>query len=334
MRSLVRYAYGNARMRAFVSRLLDERTYERLLSAKDAPSFLEALRGTACEGMPLESFSRECLRQAEEWLRQREHEEIENVVAGYPAGRERDVLQYVVEEENLGELKTALRVWRETRETGRAPALSAPERFQGLAQCADRECLLRSSALKEYFTEEEDAAHLPWFVIEARLDREFLGAMMRRVARLAPSDRTAAGKILGIEIDRRNLRLIGRALRFYPDRRQELFGFLCSGGLVLTDEVIGQLRASASPEEVLARVNRPYGNLAQIVRLPSEEMERAVDVFLLAQVRRALAGYPFSIGGPLGFVILRRRQTARLGRILAEKVGQAEGERARSGAAC
>jgi len=334
MLSLVKYAYGNARMRAFASHLLDDRVFERLAVVRDPAGFGDALRGTRYEGMPLPSFSRKDVERAEEWMRAKEEEEIDAVIAGYPTAREREVLGYVRQAASVEALKAAVRVWRERQELGRPPALPLQGEFADVYGASDREHLLGLLAQRGFnVAGGENEGPVPWFVVEARLDFEFLRRWRERVERLSPSDRKAVLRIAGIEIDRMNMRVMSRAMRYYSGEKV-LLSLILPFGCVFTEDLVVRLRESDAPVEVLSRVTGPYGNLADLVRMPAEEMERVFDAALVKEVRRALAGNPFSLGGAVGFVILRRRETGRLGMLLREKMLAAEAVSAGSEQVC
>ena len=319
---LRRYAVANARVRALLSTLLGRGGLESLCSYPTADAALEAMAhtpyGSAVEALAtsdqgflnrlgevgrtvvnvLHDPERAFVRQ---YLLHHEVRSLKNIIRGVARGLPRqDLLAYLV-------------VW---------PGVTtvAPDELTGVGDLRE---LVERLGGTPYGTAMHAALHrvdtAGPFALEVALEIDYYERLWASAATLRPTDRRRAQHLLGILFDILNLAWISRyhALQLSPE---EILNYTLRQGRWITPDVRRLLVEDHGASWPAALTRTPYANLL------SDASARGFDAaavalwrLLAGEIQRMLAGYPFHIGVPLGFLLAQEIEIRDLRILLAAK---------------
>ena len=331
------YAFLNAKLRARIAALLDE---EFLQSIGRTRSFVEAvglLSGTAY-GTAAEVYNRTgdvTLLELE--IRRVEWATLFALRGRVPASIEvfTDALLGQLE---VASLKQALRLWFE-RTVKRQPiddkiayllrdgssdglrleeCVNADSPRDLLAALSDRPY---ASVLSAPLAALSDSGSL--FAVEVAIDRWYYGELIAQANALPRRDRRVTMRLLGLQIDLRNVNWIVR-LKRYPriDQRFVRESVIPDGRLLSPRDLEAAVAAERPVDQLLSLLGPEYGTRLtgsdDAERGPARLalFEETLRSILLHEVHRILGGYPFTIGTMLAYVLLVRNEAQMLVTIL------------------
>ncbi len=149
------------------------------------------------------------------------------------------------------------------------------------------------------------------FPIEVALDLNYWRQIWNDIQKLSGEDRKQALLILGSLLDVNNLMWAIRYRVYYNLSEEEIINYTLPFGYRVQD---ADIRAIASGADIPQVASRIYPNLPDISALlvdPKKglpELEVKLMGYVLEQCRKAFIGYPFHIGTPLAYLILKKME--------------------------
>ena len=333
--SLRKYAYLNARIRARLSRFLTEHEVERLVSAGNLDEAYNVLRETSYKllfakvdsSVPIPEveslvFTNEVYHYLE--LMRDAHGDVKEIV--------RAMLRYY-EIENL---KQVLRVWHNKRQFEKAQFLFrgkiveeipvgkilGAENFEEIILHLDntpyKTALMR---MRELYRQTDNL-----FYIEVALDIQYYLELWDKMARLSGKDRKMAGRLIGIEVDIKNINWVVRFRFYHGLPLGEALKLLIPHGYQIHEEAVRKAYLLENMQGVISNLlTKFYLNIPSLA-LTDEQLnnfqalEAILWQFLFREVTRCLSGYPFTIGIMMAYLTLRRIDTQNIISILNGKM--------------
>ena len=328
MEAVREYGYINAKVRAMRSRFLTESVYRSLASARDAKEVASQLGATRYRDAfnSVDIQSPEAVEQALERVEIGELKAIEK----FSRSDSQKMVRVLLERYDAERLKAVLRLWHtkaKPSESSIAEPSVLPIPFdailsaQQFGQIIDllegtpfQEALIQSSAAYE--------ERKTLFPVELAIDRSLFGRIWKAGMALNHRDRMIVRRLVGIEIDLKNLDWISRFRNYYKLPFIEIRELLLENGSRLTAESLQKMASEGRITDAYTRVTRGTGvptpdSGASTSQL--DVMERFLAHVLLSEAKRAFRGNPLSIGSILGYFYCLRIETRNLKILFAGK---------------
>ncbi len=339
LEAVSKYSFANAKIRTRLSSLLPRETITKLLEARDLAEFHAVLVGTPYEAVFAKPEAAADPKLAERLLVEEEVQWHADIIKALK-NRERSLIATMLERYELENLKVALRI----REGDRAKEDLAYVVRKPLPHNLPLEGIATARTLEDVFPYLVNTPYLAplkkslegcrqkctLFPAEIALELDFYRRIKERIEALSRADRPVARKLIGIEIDLRNIGWLLRLKFYYGVPSGELIDFLIPGGYRLTSY---QLRRAFMPDSVkdvltvlsLIILEREFGLAADLLRNEEEIgklyfIEVILSKYMLIEIRKIFEGYPFTIGTVLGYLIMKRVEIQNLITILNGKV--------------
>lgn len=347
--ALSTYAFVNAKLRARISNLLDEEFFREMARARSFVEAIAMLAGTRYEAAA-DAYNRSGdVKLSELELVKAEWAALGDLERFTPPEIE-PFTRAVLAEFEVASVKHALRLWFERVVRGRTvddkiAYVIREERVHDLPVDA----CINASSPREL---EEALAGRPYlaairdrlravpergslFFVEAALDRWYHAQLLGAARGLDQRDTEIAIRLMGLQIDIRNVNWIVRMKRYYELDEVELAESLLPGGtLIGLDELRSAYRSQRPIEPLTAALGARYSSL--IARDASEGargverlalLEELLRSILFQEIRRTLGGYPFTIGTVLAYFLLTQNEVRLLISVLNAKYYELEPER-------
>ncbi len=341
---LASYGFINAKLRTRLSKILEDPEMTALLRADSAAEVVSLLEPTDYQEAAKTFVDTADIRLTEAAIFEAEvafFTDVVDKISGPPGNFVAALLlRYEVET-----LKRALRIWFEKHVKQRDvtgeidylydgfPRLRVKEIIEAKTLVEVSELLARtpySKALNK--AAQTEISRWGLFSLETDLDRLFFTTLSERMHNLSKTDRKIAGKIIGVEIDLENLERVVRFKDLYGFSHEQLMDYLIpSGALLKKPDMKGE-----SSEIIKSYVTGHYRGLTPLLESLGREkysnlilLEAVLNEVLAVEVKRALLGYPFTIGIILAYLFLKRREARRIVRILNAKAYGIDEERLR-----
>ena len=334
MRQITKYAYANAKIRAMLSRLLDPLSLESLMEAGDLAACVDLLKKTQYSPI-FEKVERgdPDIRLLEDELTAFD-EAVFRKVSGLLHSPEKEFVMLLLERYEIEAVKVALRLWFR-KPQGVDPADFLPSRkilndidYGRIVNGQNIEEVIVLLAETPYFRalargREKFKAKNSLFYLEASLDVDYYERIFAGVSRFSASDERLAKQVLGIEIDIENIGWLVRLRKFYNLGLGDMLDWVIPGGSRINKETVRECYSADGLGKLLESCALgPYSKIKDLTEQNIYFIEGLLYQFLLREVKRALAGFPFSIGTVMGYLILKRRETRNLISILnGKKIG-------------
>jgi len=334
-RPVSKYSLVNAKVRARLSTLLTPAQIDRLAEARDLAEFYAALADSIYRDIfdqPEISFDP---RVGERLLIEREIEWTSELLKDLRSP-EKDLVSHFLEKYEIENLKTALRIREGNRDLGEMKYLvrkrlphSLP--YQAIAESGSLEDALSYlagtpylKAVNEVIDDYREKKTL--FPVEINLEIDYYRRLKGKVEALGKRDREIARKLIGLEIDRTNLAWLVRLKFYYDVPAGDLFEYNIPGGYRMTsDRLRRSFRAETLKEVLNLALESSFKNASEIL-VRGEELSKLYLLeiilwnYLIAEAKRTLGGFPFTIGTILSYLILKRTEVRNLITILNGKV--------------
>jgi V/A-type H+-transporting ATPase subunit C len=175
-------------------------------------------------------------------------------------------------------------------------------------------------ALTRVASEFQDTRTL--FPLELAVDRCVFNRIWETINQLSKKDRDISRRLLGIEIDLKNIGWIGRLKTYYELSSAEIGRQTLPHGYRITTDDVRRIASEGSVTQAIERI--AAGSQFARMHSPSSEVELKDIEFLLYQLlvmeaRKAFGDFPFSIGSILGYFILLRIETRNVRTVLQAK---------------
>jgi V/A-type H+/Na+-transporting ATPase subunit C len=352
---LKKYAFLNAKLKTRIGKLTPSRTFDALASAKNLPEAIHLLRDTP--------FSHACdvyertgdLKSAELELFGREVD-LYTEVANYAEDEVKSFVLTLAVRFEIDNLKAVLRCWFERivkeRNISRASGYLYRDRIVHAIPVDD---ILNADTWEDLiallsptpYADVLESIHPPpaesgsLFETENALDREFYRMIFGRIEDLSPRDRQAAERLIGVEIDMRNMNRMIRLVAFNGMAPSKALAYAFPGGFALDAATLERaIDTSGSeggstgsgavdrrvPELLSAMIKSGYPEWSSLLEGDHGDtlsryllVERVVGEILNGEVHKALGGYPFSIAVVSAYFILKGNEIAKVITILNAK---------------
>ncbi|MDD5155390.1 MAG: V-type ATPase subunit [Candidatus Omnitrophica bacterium] len=324
MRQLTKYAFANAKIRAMLSYLISPSFFSGLLEAEDIYEIREELKKTAYKEV-MEKVSGETL----------DLNILEKELARYDLGiydriylilntkTEKDFVAILKQRYELEELKVILRIWHKKLNVNPEDYLlgrkvSFDIDFKKIILCQNIEeviLLLEDTPYRKPLlkTREKFKNSALLFYLEVALDIDYYQRLFGCIERFSSVDKNIARKILGIEVDMENISWLIRLRKYYSLGMGEILEWVIPGGEKINKEGLRGMYVSNGLSKVIEGLALgPYLKLKDLADENIYLLENFLYEVLSRQVKKTLAGFPFTIGTVLGYLILKHRETRNL----------------------
>ena len=342
MESQVRkYGFINAKLRARLTKLLDERLIDQIMDAPTLDDALILLRNTPFSDLEQAYKRGGDLKSVELVLFQHEVD-LYRDIQRYLHGEVLDVIRALSLYGEIENVKNALRLFfnhvirgHDIEDASRLLYTNIIEhnidvRLVSHAGNMDEavEFLIKSPygpILDRHrdFIEKEKSL----FQFEMALDRYYYKNLIEKIDMLKGRDKAIAHRVVGIEIDLLNVNWIIRFRNFYKLPRTDVLELTVPHGYTLDQKALMEVYVSENITRILKNiVTKKYPSLAVFLTYEASDayarillIEQVLDQILMLEVRRILSGYPFSIGIVLAYFILKRRDIRKIATALNGK---------------
>lgn len=160
------------------------------------------------------------------------------------------------------------------------------------------------------------------FPLEVALDLAYWRGLWDEIHRLSKADRLQALRTLGSLLDVNNLMWAIRYRVYYRLSEEEVINYTLPFGFRVRDADIRAIAAGADIPQVLGRVYPHLPGIAGLLLEPRTglpELEVQLQRHVMEQCRKAFIGYPFHIGIPLGYLVLKKMEVQVLTVLLEAK---------------
>ncbi len=330
-----KYALVNAKVRARLSALLPPEAIARLAEARDLPEFYSHLGSTIYE----KTLSRPEVsldpRVAEKFLIEQEvqwHTELIKDLRG-PA---LELIELIIEKYEIENLKAALRIREGNRGIEDLKYIIRKELphslpYQSIAEAKTIEDVLAYLIETPYLgpvksvLDDYKQRGTP-FPIEIALEIDFYKRLKERVDALDRTDRRIAQRLIGLEIDLKNIGWLVRLKFYYSVPIGDLIDYIIPGGYRMTSDKLRQALAADSMKDVLSvALEKSFRPIADLMKKEEDLsklylLEIILWSYLVSEAKKTLGGFPFTIGTVLSYLILKRTEIRNLITILNGKL--------------
>ena len=330
-----KYALVNAKVRARLSALLSPETIARLAEARDVPEFYSHLGGTIYEKTLARPEVSIDPRVAEKLLVEQEvqwHTELIKDLRGPSL----QLIELMIEKYEIENLKAALRIREGNRGLEDLKYIirkdlphSLP--YQSIAEAKTIEDVLAYlietpylGPVKSVLDDYKKRGTL--FPIEIALEIDFYKRLKERVDALARADRRIAQRLIGLEIDLKNIGWLVRLKFYYDVPTGDLLDYNITGGYRMTSDKLRLAFAADSVKDVLSvALEKSFKPIADLMKKEEELsklylLEIILWSYVVSEAKRTLGGFPFTIGTILSYLILKRTEIRNLITILNGKL--------------
>lgn len=330
-----RYSLVNAKVRAKLSNLLPDELIGRLAETRDEEGFYSALSGTVYEGV----FSRPEIaidpRIAEKLMLEKEiiwHMELLKDLRG----NAKELVSHFLEKYEIENIKAVLRIRLRAgcddnleyiADTGLPNSIP----YQGLIEAPTMEDALSLLEGTPYITPafaalDDYKERKTLFPIETSMEIDYYKRLKGKVEKLDRRDRQIARRLIGIEIDQKNLNWLMRLKFYYDIPVADLLDYNIPGGSSLDRSKLIKVFQCESIENSLSIALEQFLGKASGFFAGSKQggklyiLEIILWNYLVSEARKTLGGFPFTIGTILAYLILKRAEVRNLITILNGKV--------------
>lgn len=331
MRQLATYAFSNAKVRAMLSYLIDAPSFLRLSESKTVYEVIDILKATHYSDI-FERIKPEELDLAdlEKRLTLKDIDVYKKVHDSLSHKKEKDFIALLMRRFEIDDIKTALRLWY-----GRQSALVEDYILgEKITSEIDYKKIILAQSIEEIIVllhktpyeesiiraREKFKSTKSLFYPEAALDVDYYNELAKCIGSFSPVDRKVAGRILGVEIDSENIQWLIKLRKYYSLGIGELLDWFIPGGSKIDKNTLRNFYTSDGVAKVIEGLALgPYVPIKDMAEESVHLIESFLYEMLFKEVRKALAGFPFTIGIILGYLILKRRETKNIISILYAK---------------
>ncbi len=338
MGSVGSYAFINAKVRAMRSFLLTEAVYRSLLAAKNAQETFTILTQTHYHHL-VDRLGGEDPDTMEAMLLREEVHRLQ-VIKKNSKGAVLETISLFLDRYEVERLKAVLRARKESDDSGHPLFfekiqydinLEAIAKAESMTEVTD---LLGGTPFKRVLDDSvKRAQNEPSeFQVELALDRDLVKRSWEATGGLPARDKTLSRRLLGLEIDLKNIDWINRFIKYYGFSQDKILELLLPYGGRLNRDALRRIASGERFEGLLGdlvkRVGTPSTGTAPAVAETGDGsdgimglavFERFLYRALFEEAKRVYSVYPFSIGVVYGYFYLIRVETKNVRSILQGK---------------
>ena len=321
MKDLAKYSFANAKIRAMLSYLIEQPVFNSLLELKDKYEVFESLKktpyGEVVEKLSAENIKMEALEQ--EFLRN-DLKVYDKIYDALSTKREKDFVALLKQRYELEQLKVFLRIWHKKTLVDLEDYIVEKK----ISYDIDYKKIVAAESIEEIILLLDDTVYKrplmkvkdrykekrSCFYLEAALDVDYYDRLLNCIDKFSPADKKIARKILGVEVDIENINWLIRMRKYYSMGLGDMLDWVLPGGEWINKDTVRKFYSSDGLTKVVDSVAfGPYARLKDLVQENTTELERFLYGFMMREVKKALGGFPFTIGTVLGYLILKRNET-------------------------
>ena len=350
--ALSTYAFINAKLRARLSKMIDDEQFDKLVRARSLSESIQLLGETGLSFAETVFSQTGDLRMVELELFAREVE-LHVEIRKYVSGEVRRFVDALAMRYEVDTLKNSLRLWFDRTMRGRGIEGSIGYLYRGIVHHEiDFDRIINAQGIEDIakalsgtpYAEivranaERVRSGGTLFPVETALDRSYYGQLVEAADRLDRQDAAIARGVIAAQIDLQNINWIVRLKTFYDLPVEEALQNLIPFGRNVDSASVRSVYSGTGVSDLVsAVVEKRYAPLRAV--LSSEAMremsglsliERMLDEIMLVEVGRALSGYPFTVGIILAYFYLKQREIARIVTVLNAKFYNLDEDRVRS----
>lgn len=328
MSSVSAYGLVNAQARAKRSRLLDAEAYKALVAAPDLPETINLLARFKYLTEP-EKIRDLAIESLEKLLIQIEVKHTLTLLES-SRGPARQIMGILLNRIDAENVKTVLRAWHK-REKSTISIIVSP----GLAVLPVA-TMLSAPSLPEFA---RPFSNLPFyqaflkaaagyerqkslFELEVAIDKSLYEAIFKLSGELPQADQQLVRRMVGIEIDLKNLDWVARIRKYYLAQARLTEHSLIPHGYRLPYSTLQKMLATGTLEEGLEKIMPGLTPTAttESDRLTSlERLEQFLNQALFYEANRLFLQYPLSIASTIGYYYLVRIESRNIRTIINAK---------------
>ncbi|MDD4856846.1 MAG: V-type ATPase subunit [Candidatus Krumholzibacteria bacterium] len=330
-----RYSLVNAKIRSRMAAILPPDTIARCVSARDLSEFYATLSGTVYE--PVLSRPEVSLdpRIAERLLIEQEVKWHADLIKDV-RDPEKQLVVALLEKYELENLKAALRIREGDRSSDDLKYLirkNLPHAlpYQSIAEARTLDEVLQYLVATPYLLPirgslDEYKQKGTLFPVEIAVELDYYRRIKAKIDALGRSDKPIARRLIGLQIDIKNIGWLIRLKFYYNIPSGDLIEYNIPGGYRLTSDRMRHAFAADSIKDVLAiALERSFKPAADIARREEELsklylLEIILWDYLVHEAKKTYGGFPFTIGTVLSYLILKRTEIMNLITVLNGKV--------------
>ena len=323
------YGFLNAKVRAMRSFLLSSRIYRSLIEARDLNEMSSILSQTIYQDTLRNSDQKDPIEIEQILL----YEEIVRLkkIEKYSSHYPKQIVRWFLERYDCEKLKILLRLWHrkvqgeteflQLRILYDFPVkeiLSAQNLSDIVLLLIDTPFLKLLAKTVTLYNEKRTL-----FPIELSLDKFMFDSILNVIKTANRGDRHIAKRLLGIEVDLKNLDWLSRYRKYYEIPTADIGQMLLSNGYRLSMDILRKIIASGDYSKAFSRVAKgfevPAGEKGN-ENAALEIMEKILYQILLHEAGKAFAQFPFSIGAIFGYFYLIRIETKNIRTLIHSKI--------------
>ncbi|MCD6116211.1 V-type ATPase subunit [bacterium] len=305
------YANLNAKIRAMKSQLFSRQELEKLSASPDLPAFISFLEKSGYE-FPQKDNSKLHPEDIEKYIIKNRIDRIKSVKRA-SKGEVGKLVSLFLERDDILKLESILRQWNAgitpinpvvpfeiiykfpVNDISKAKTI---EEIAGLIKSTPFANVLMNSV--EDFNKIGNL-----FPVEIALEKDFYYRLFQESSNLSKSDMQIIDKIVGTEVDLKNVLWIKRLKNYYEIPVNQAVNYLLPGGSSLKIEEIRNAFLEGREDEFLSgRRIVPEKTAAKEEQQGIFMLEVALREILIQQAEKAFKQFPFSIGSLAGYIIL------------------------------
>jgi V/A-type H+-transporting ATPase subunit C len=324
MIELAKYSFANAKIRAMLSYLINPAQFNRLLEAKDFYEVLDILKETPYKDL-VEKVDKEKID-----LIPMEREFFRNDLNIYrkvyrilSSKREKDFVFILMQRYEIEELKVILRIWHRKMPVKLEDYILREKIIYDI----DFKKILSSENIEEIILHLDDTTYKTpllkaknkfkernsLFYLEAALDVDYYERLIKATEKFSSLDREIAKRVLGIEIDIENINWLIKLRKYYSLGMAEMLEWFIPGGEKIRKNTVRSFYTTNGLSQVVESVALgPYAKVKDLIEGNVHLIEGFLHEVLLREIKRTLAGFPFTIGTIMGYLILKHKETRNL----------------------
>jgi V/A-type H+-transporting ATPase subunit C len=318
MTSIGTYGFINAKVRAMRSFLLTDAVYRTLAAAEGLQEVFSVLSQTHLRNVVEHATAQEPEKIEQALLR----EEIQRIQSIQKKSHKRVVrlVTLYLERYDGERLKVILRYWHRKTEK------EVPIIRERIVYDFPIDAIVMAETLGEVITllegtpfqdvlarvAAEYRKSQTLFPLELAIDRSVFDRLWQATGDLGTKDKSIARRLLGIEIDLRNLDWIGRLKTYYDLSSADIGDRTLPHGYRIHAEDIRRIATEGNVLQALIKVasgSHFSGHLPTESESDLKDLEHLLYQILVIEARKAFSEFPFSIGSILGYFTLLRIET-------------------------
>ncbi len=338
---LSKYSFINAKLRARISNILPDEIFVQLAKASALDEALAVLRDTPFANLEAIYSETGDLKQAELELLRNEIDLYKNI-KDYIHKHSVELIDAMLLEFEIDNLKNAIRLYFDRKVRQRSidygvhyilydriihdipiDIIINADNFDEIAGVCEGTPYCQ--IIRKYSHTVESKGSL--FRMEIAFDHFYYDNLLASINKLDRKDRNIAIRLVGVEIDLQNINWIIRLKNFYDLDLDAVMTTIVPGGFNLSREIIEQLYKAQDVETVLqGLVTSKYPGLSSLLSAQTSDstsrltlIRRMLQEIIRHEIRRILAGYPFTIGIILSYFILKQDELKKIRMILNAK---------------